>query len=75
MQVKITLEGTETIEEAQETLAKALLSHTNGDTHATETFKQPLANVIVQKMQAEHTEMVKRMYKQIQALVGKELIP
>jgi len=75
MQVKITLEDTETIDEAQEMLAKALLSHTNGDAHAQESFKQPLANLIVLKMQTEHQEMLKRMYKQIQALVGKELMP
>ena len=75
MQVKITLENSETIEDAQETLIKALLSHTNGESHSQESFKQPLANLIVQKMQLKHSETLKRIYKEIQALIGKELVP
>ena len=72
--VKIYLEPNETEDQAKEQLTKAFQAQANGDTH-NDDFTSPLARQIAATLKAAHVQMLQKMFKEIQAVVGKELIP
>ena len=72
--VKIYLGPGETEDQAKGDLIKAFTAQANGDTH-TEDFESPLARQVASALKAAHAQMLQRLFKEIQAVIGKELIP
>lgn len=70
-QVKIILGKNETMQEAEETLYKALDMHRNGDAHK-EDFSDPAMRDVVQRMQSAHDKMYKEMMQEIEEVLDQE---
>lgn len=65
MKVKIILEKHETMEEAEETLYKALDLHRTGDIHLQESFDDPAMIDVSQRMEKIYEDIYKEMMEEI----------
>jgi hypothetical protein len=70
--VKIILENGESEEEAQELLVKALTSQDEGVSHK-ETFHQPAARDVVDRLMSEYDKMMDSMLREILELIDNEV--
>lgn len=70
--VKILLDEHETIEEAQESLLKALVHHDAGEEHKA-AFHQPAARDVFETMIKEHDAMWDRILKEINGVLEEEV--
>lgn len=70
--VKIILEEHETEEDANNLLLKALLHHESGGEHR-ESFHQPAAQDVFNKMILEHEKMWQHMLKEINQVIDEEV--
>lgn len=71
--VKVFLEQHDTIEDVQELLFKALSQHESGEVHSEETFHQPAARAVYDKMMSEHALMWERMLREISEVIDAEV--
>jgi hypothetical protein len=69
--VKIKLKKGESIQEAEETLYKALNAQRTGDMHK-EDFSDPAMADIVVRMQEEHDKLFKKILREIEEELDKE---
>ena len=69
--VKIILNNEETIEEAKESLFKALDSQRNGDLHS-ENYQDPAMRDVLARMQAEHQKIYTELMEEVFAELSKE---
>lgn len=71
--VKIFLEDDETIEEAEESLLKALSSQSNGDAHANDVFEDPAMVEASKFMEKKFEKLWDSLLKDVEKLIDKEI--
>lgn len=69
--VKIILGKDETMQEAEESLFKALNSHRNGEVHK-EDFSDPAMRDVVARMQSAHDEIYAELMREIEEVLDQE---
>lgn len=63
--VKIFLEPGETIQDAEDSLLKAMVHHNSGDVHSSHSFQDPAMVAIANKMENIHAKIYQEMLQEI----------
>lgn len=72
--VKIFLEENETVQDAEDSLFKALNHHNSGDVHASHTFQDPAMVAVADRMEDIHKKIYQDMMTEIFEVLDKEYV-
>lgn len=72
--VKIFLEPGETIQEAEDSLLKALNHHNDGGVHSAQTFDDPAMVSVERKMEQLHSKIYQEMMQEIFETLDKDYV-
>lgn len=70
--VKIFLEDGETLQDAEDSLFKAMNLHNSGDIHSSHSFQDPAMAILAAEMESIHNKIYKEMLDEIFETLDKE---